>query len=81
MSFELLEIARIKSNDVAKLASLYKDAAEGKKAKAAFEARLSELDQSAAKVLASDAAWSMKNRCRRMDIFCLTGGKSPNSAR
>jgi hypothetical protein len=40
-----------RANDLAKLASLYKDSGEAKKASGGFEQRLAELDQSAAKVL------------------------------
>jgi len=56
------QINRIRGNDLARLESLYKDPAEAKKASIAFEQKLGELDQSAAKVLASDSAWSVKNR-------------------
>jgi len=42
------QIARIRANDLAKLASLYKDEREAKKAAGAFEQSLNELDQSAA---------------------------------
>jgi hypothetical protein len=56
------QIGRIKANDLAKLASLYKDASEAEKASEAFEQKLARLDQSAAKVLESNLQWSMKNR-------------------
>jgi hypothetical protein len=56
------QIARIRANDLSRLASLFKDSLESAKAAAVYERKLTELDQSAAKVLASDAPWSVKNR-------------------
>jgi len=56
------QISRIRANDLAKLAGLYKDAVETKAATAPFEEKLSELNRSAANLLASNLPWSVKNR-------------------
>jgi hypothetical protein len=56
------QISRLRANDLQKLASLYKDPAEAKSATAAFEAKLAEIETSAAKLIDGNLPWSMKNR-------------------